>query len=309
MSLYRIRAVADMCGITTATLRAWERRYGVPSPARTASSYRLYGDADIAVIKAMCELVNNGTSAAEAARAVLAARPAKAPEEAPELDPFEAARDRIVEATVRIDPDGIQLELNRALGLGSATTIYDSVLGPALRRIGELWHEGAITVGQEHLASQYVLGTLVDLLRLAQPSDSSRRVALACFADEDHVFGLYGVALRFTSWGYRTLMIGARTPPVAIARIVESLAPDAVALSAVVAPAPPRARELVDAYADACRETPWIVGGDAAEAMRGWVEARGGLIAGPELSELRRTLDRTTADRRRKSAREHRGER
>ena len=51
-------------------------------------------------------------------------------------------------------------------------------------------------------------------------------------ADEDHILGLYGMALRFASWGFRTVMIGARTPPSAVARIVGTLAPDVVALSA-----------------------------------------------------------------------------
>ena len=40
---YRIHVVAEMTGIPAATLRAWERRYGIPSPERTASGYRLYG--------------------------------------------------------------------------------------------------------------------------------------------------------------------------------------------------------------------------------------------------------------------------
>ena len=50
MSRYRIRAVAELTGVSTATLRAWERRYGVPTPSRTASAYRLYGDEDVALV-------------------------------------------------------------------------------------------------------------------------------------------------------------------------------------------------------------------------------------------------------------------
>ncbi len=166
--------------------------------------------------------------------------------------------------------------------------IFDRVIGPALRRIGDLWHEGVITVAQEHLASQVLLGTLIDLLRLSQPADSSRRVALACFAEEDHVLGLYGAALRFASWGFKTMVIGARTPPSAIARVVESLDPDVIALSVTVVPAPSHGRELVDGYADACRSTPWIVGGAASASLRPWIEARGGLFDDGDPQDLRR---------------------
>ena len=223
---------------------------------------------------------------AEAARQVLAEGPGPTSAPSGDQDAYASARERIVAATVSCNPDALQLELGRALTLGPAVSTFERALAPALHRIGELWHEGTITIAQEHLASQLMAVTLGYLLRLSQPADASRRVVLACFADEDHQLALQGVALRFASWGFRTVMIGARTPPAAIGRVVQVLAPDVVALSATVAPAPSRARELIDAYADACRDAVWIVGGQAAEGMRPWVEARGGLLGdelGPDL--------------------------
>jgi MerR family transcriptional regulator, light-induced transcriptional regulator len=302
VSAYRIRTVSQLTGVSTATLRAWERRYGVPTPARTASAYRLYSEGDVAVVRRMSDLVKQGVAAAEAARSVLSSSELDAPAHAGEIDPFTSAHARFIDAAVRFDPDALELEAKRVLSLGSGLVIFDRVIGPALRRIGELWHEGAITIAQEHLASQVMLGTLIDLLRLSQPADSSRRVALACFAEEDHVLGLYGAALRFASWGFRTMIIGARTPPSAIARVVESLDPDVIALSVTIPPAPGYARELVDGYADACRGTPWIVGGDAATALRPWIEARGGLYGGVDSQDLRRSVDRALAERRRRLA-------
>jgi DNA-binding transcriptional MerR regulator/methylmalonyl-CoA mutase cobalamin-binding subunit len=294
--------VAELTGVSTATLRAWERRYGVPTPARTASAYRLYSEADVALIKRMSELVKQGLAAAEAARAVLASSERAPPITATELDPFALASERLVDATVRFDPDALELEAKRVLALGSGLVIFDRVLGPALRRIGDLWHEGVVTIAQEHLASQVLLGTLIDLVRLSQPADSSRRVALACFADEDHILGLYGAALRFASWGFRTMILGARTPPSAIARVVQSLDPDVVALSVTIPPLPSRGRELIDAYADACPRTPWVVGGDAVAGLIPWVEARGGLVGLADPQDLRRAIDRALAEKRRRLA-------
>lgn len=298
MSRYRIQAVSKMCGVSTATLRAWERRYGVPSPARTASAYRLYSDEDVALIKRMRDFVENGMAAAEAARAVLEARGAAPVPTASDGDAFTDARDRIVEATVRFDPEGLEAEVNKALSLGPAVAIFERALGPALERIGDLWHAGKVTVAQEHLASQILGATLLHLLRLAQPAESTRRVLLAGFSDEDHVLGLFGVGLRFCSWGFRVVLLGPRTPPAAVARAVASLAPEVVALTLSIAPEPPRARELVDAYADACRGTLWLVGGHGAEVLRPFVEERGGIVAG-DLNELRATVERALMAQRR----------
>lgn len=298
MSRYRIQAVSKMCGVSTATLRAWERRYGVPSPARTASAYRLYSDEDVALIKKMRDFVESGMAAAEAARAVLEARGAAPVPTVTDGDAFTDARDRIVEAAVRFDPEGLEAEVNKALSLGPAVAIFERALGPALERIGDLWHAGKVTVAQEHLASQILGATLLHLLRLAQPAESTRRVLLAGFADEDHVLGLFGVGLRFCSWGFRAVLLGPRTPPAAVARAVASLAPEVVALTLSIAPEPPRARELVDAYADACRGTVWILGGHGAEALRPFVEERGGIVAG-DLNELRATVERALMAQRR----------
>lgn len=300
MSRYRIQVVSKMCGVSTATLRAWERRYGVPSPARTASAYRLYSDDDIALIKKMRDYVVSGMAAAEAARTVIETASTAPPHSAANAgDAFSDARERIVDAAIRFDPDALEAEVSKALALGPAVSIFERTLGPALERIGDLWQEGSITVAQEHLASQVLGATLLHLLKLAQPTESARRVLLAGFADEDHVLGLVGIGLRFCAWGFRTILLGARTPPAAVARAVESLEPEVVALSVSISPELPRARELVDAYADACRGTVWIVGGGAAAPMRPFIEARGGLLAAGEAAEIRAVLERSVAARRR----------
>lgn len=255
----------------------------------------------------MRDLVKGGMAPAEAAQLLLR-EPSHATNHPSNLgntpqtfdaDPYIAASERIVEATIKFDPDELEDAVAKTLTLGPAVSIFEKTISPALTRVGDLWHAGEITIAQEHLASNIIGGTLIHLLRLAQPSDATRRIALACFADEDHVLGLYGVGLRFASWGYRTLMLGARTPPAAIARVVDSLAPDVVGLSVTIPPNPPRARELVDAYADACRGCTWLIGGDGAEGMRPWIEDRSGIYIGRDLSSARQTIERTVANNRR----------
>lgn len=70
-ALYRIKAVAQRTSVSTATLRAWERRYGMPVPSRGNARYRLYCEADVAAIVAMRDLVRSGIAPADAAPIVL----------------------------------------------------------------------------------------------------------------------------------------------------------------------------------------------------------------------------------------------
>ena len=273
---YRINVVAEMTGVSAATLRAWERRYGFPVPSRTESSYRIYTDHDVSLIRRMQELCAEGLSPAEAASALLAEPDVRAVPVDGE-DPFVPFRRRIVDAVDAFDPVALERAVEAAMVLGPATTIFDNVFGPAMWEIGVRWERGTLSVAQEHLATQVLESTARKLLDLVQPQ-TGRRVLLACFADEEHSFPLYGVALHLASWGFSVVLLGPRTPPDAIAHAVRALDPVLVGLSVTVAPRLSDARSLVESYASACGDLPWLVGGPGAAKLHALVEERGGIV-------------------------------
>lgn len=296
---YRIQTVSELTGVPAATLRAWERRYGVPAPMRTASSYRLYSEQDVELVSRLRDLcANEGMAPAEAARLLKETGLVHAEAEAVGADPYTVARDRLVAAVERFDPEGLEDELRYALCLGSAVAVFERVLGPALHEIGERWHGGLLGVAQEHMATEQIVGAARDLLRLMQPSGATRTALLACFADEEHVVPLLGIAFRFAQWGFRVVLLGARTPPDAVEQSVAALGPDVVALSVSVTPLRPRAKELVAAYGAACGDTPWVVGGSGAEPLRALIEAAGGAIGDADMARLQVRLERTLATHR-----------
>src|SRR5689334_8496835 len=112
---YRIQLAAELCGVMPATLRAWERRYGIPVPRRTASAYRLYSADDVELVRRMRELVDGGVPPAEAARTVRASAGALISSRitAGDGDGLELARSRLIAATQRYDAQAIDAELTR----------------------------------------------------------------------------------------------------------------------------------------------------------------------------------------------------
>ena len=85
----RIGEVARRTGMTIAALRAWETRYGLLAPARTAGGQRLYREADITRLRAVRQLVAEGWSVAGAVSHVLGE-----PEEATALPSAHAGESR-----------------------------------------------------------------------------------------------------------------------------------------------------------------------------------------------------------------------
>lgn len=66
MAFYPIRVVSQETGVNAITLRAWERRYGLLTPKRTAKGHRLYSDDDIRTIKQVVSLLERGIPISQA---------------------------------------------------------------------------------------------------------------------------------------------------------------------------------------------------------------------------------------------------
>jgi len=303
---YRIHVVAEMTGIPEPTLRAWERRYGIPTPERTATGYRLYSLREVEQVRAMKAACERGMSAAEAARWVRSrSEPEPAPEPLPaaparldETGAFVGARELLLDAIERLDDEALEARLRHVMFLGNATTILDEVLAPTMDEVGRRWHEGKLSIAHEHFASHRVATALRDLGRLAGGGPGALPVLLAGFADDEHELGLLGLAVRFGAWGLRPIVLGPRTPAGALRNAIDSIDPALVALSVTITPEMARARELVDDYRVACGETPWIVGGPGALPLAELVRARGGLVDPGEPLALRELVNSALEPRR-----------
>ena len=63
---YNLKVVLKETGLAADTLRAWERRYGLPMPQRTAGGHRLYSQRDIETIKWLMKRQEEGLSISRA---------------------------------------------------------------------------------------------------------------------------------------------------------------------------------------------------------------------------------------------------
>ena len=70
-ALLRIGELSRRVGVSDHVLRAWESRYGLLQPMRSAGGFRLYSEVDELRIHRMQAHLADGLSAAEAARTVL----------------------------------------------------------------------------------------------------------------------------------------------------------------------------------------------------------------------------------------------
>jgi len=236
--LYRIRVAAERVGISEGLLRAWERRYGVVKPRRTAGGYRAYTDEDVEVLRRIKALTEEGVSIAEAARlATDVKKSVRHPSPPVTSEPqgqstVEDWKRGLLEAANQGDQARAESLLDEALAALPPVRVFEQVMSPVLVEVGERWHRGELSVASEHLVSHAIRVRLFSLIHGA-PMNARRHAVCACLPDEDHEIGLLGVTLRMRYSGLRVTYLGARTPADQLGRLVRDVDPDLVALSSV----------------------------------------------------------------------------
>ena len=145
--------------------------------------------------------------------------------------------------------------------------VYIDIVQPALQEIGRLWQENELTVAEEHLATAIVQVAMSRTFeRLFVWRDSRTPLLIAACADEErHQIGLRMLCDLLEMEGWETTYLGASVPIESLVDIVRKHQPDAVAISATIAPHIPRVRDAVAAIraADLPKQPVVAVGGRA----------------------------------------------
>ena len=269
----RIGELSKRSGVNPERLRAWERRYALLEPTRSTGGLRLYSQADLERVRVMCEYLDGGLAAAEAAS--LAKRgAAEEPAPAAALSPA-ALRAELAAALDRFDEPRAQAVLDRVLGALTIDTLLGEVILPYLRELGARWERGEASIAQEHFASSVLRGRLLAIARgwglgtgpLALP---------ACLPGEQHDLGLIAFGLALRARGWRIVYLGADTPLETVGTAGGEVRPTLIVLAAV---APARVEPHAQPLRELARHQRVALAGPAAASQDGVLALSGDPVA------------------------------
>lgn len=230
-----ISELSRRVGVSCDTLRAWERRYGLLKPGRTAGNARRYTSADEARVRLMKRYLDQQVPAAEAAELVSAAVLRIQPGHGTSVGERQARQAAVEmrEALDRFDETSADRALERMFVEYSPATVIADVVLPYLRDLGERWADDHVTVAQEHFASNFLHARLMGLAR-GWDRGLGPRAILACAPGELHTLALicFGIALHRLGW--RVTYLGASTPTGMLIPTAEQVQPELVVVSATV---------------------------------------------------------------------------
>ena len=270
-AVLRIGELSRRVGVSEHVLRAWESRYGLLRPQRSAGGYRLYTEDDQSRVRRMQAYLADGLAAAQAARAALAEKPlarivavAAADEEGaasklPQAELVDSAQ-ALARALDELDEPGAQAVLDRLLTDFTLETVFRDVLLVYLRDLGSRWEQGTVSVGQEHFASQVLRGRLAGLAR-GWGGGRGPQALLACPPGEMHELALLVFGIVLNRKGWRISYLGVNTPMLDAIQVTSHLRPALVVLAATT---PERFTTIVPELSRLASVAPLVLAGAGA---------------------------------------------
>lgn len=215
-------------------------------------------------------------------------------------DPIESLRTRYREALLHGEARAADAVLDEGLDRGiHLLTLYQEVIGPALKRIGELWRQGQYGIADEHLAVQIALSQMARLRNdVRHHAARDVRAVVTAVEGNQHSIGPRMVADVLVFDGWDVDFLGASMPTADLVAFVERHKHHLAALSVMLPAHVDSARAAVAAL-KAVHEPPAVlIGGPAALEHRDDLKATGADAVAEDspsaLHEARRLVGLTT---------------
>jgi MerR family transcriptional regulator, light-induced transcriptional regulator len=247
---FNLKVVLKETGIAADTLRAWERRYGLPMPQRSAGGHRLYSQRDIETIKWLIKRQAEGLSISRAVdlwneqlasgsdpladsvpSSLVTSLGVPIQYQSPDTTVI-SLRARWIEACLNFSESSAEQTLNHAFSLFPVEAVCIEVLQKGMSEIGDLWYQNRASVQQEHFASSLAMRRLDALLSASPAPTRSQMVIVGCPPDEWHTLTPLLLSLLLRRRGLNVLYLGANVPVSQFSDTVKDARADLVVLIA-----------------------------------------------------------------------------
>jgi DNA-binding transcriptional MerR regulator len=238
---YNLKVVLKETGLAADTLRAWERRYGLPKPIRSAGGHRLYSQRDIETIKWLVARQAEGLSISRAVDLwneqtssgtdLLVDFVTPGPNNST-ADALESYRVEWISACMAFNEYLAEKTLNQAFGIFPLETVCTAVLQRGLSEMGDKWYRNEATVQQEHFTAALAQRKLDALIAASPLPVHSQMVMMGATPGEDHYFSLVLMTLLMRRRGFPVIYLGANVPLMQFDETLSLVKPALIVLSA-----------------------------------------------------------------------------
>jgi methanogenic corrinoid protein MtbC1 len=212
--MFSISLVSRETGISIATLRKWEARYGFPKPERNNGYSRSYSAEDVAHLQDVKRLIDLGirpsiifTMSSSEFSKLTQQHPKKT------INLQQQFIDDFLNLLVSHDVKKIRKILEKKLKKLGPLDFIEQIAQPLTILVGEKWADGSISVFTEHCYTEQMSQVLnsVDPAKF-ECDETLPRILLATLSGERHALGLDMVKLLLSEQKACCINLGAEVP-------------------------------------------------------------------------------------------------
>ena len=232
--LLTVAAVARRLGVAPATLRTWDRRYGLGPSTHEAGEHRKYCPEDLSRLMMMRRLISAGVAPADAAEK--AKKSKGSVKLASIVREFEVREDVVVginKALQAFDVDFVEETLRAEFDKDGVEVTWHEIIVPTLIEIGEAWQASGEGIEIEHAFTEILKKILRERSTPISNPVNAHPVLVAAAGEEAHSLPLHALEAVLSEMNIKTHFLGARTPFEAVSATITRLAPPAVFLWAL----------------------------------------------------------------------------
>ncbi len=233
--IFKTQTVARLTGFSPSVLRTWETRYDILQPERTAQGHRLYTQEDLAVLRSVRKLLDDGLQIGEVATLgrdrLLEGHQLLTPVDDQPAEPAHGLGARVeglVATAQRLSSPGLQHQLDLAFQTWSAEFVVTEILVPAWKRLerDKKTQPLAYRLGREIFRFR-LMGLLWASVSLRT---TSPRALCAAFPGDHEEIPVLAAAYLLARHGWRAEYLGPNLALSELGRAVEETVPDLVYL-------------------------------------------------------------------------------
>ena len=231
--LLTIGDLSRRTGITTHTLRVWEKRYGSPKSIRLPSGHRRYLPQEIERLRVVARTIKLGFRAGKVVGGTLeelhnlmgfeSKRSSKVPSSTQSdflQDQYDSKINQWIDWICEYDEENLNFEMHREWGVQGPLSFITKLAAPLIKQIGDNWECGDLTVSQEHFATEILINFLGNRWRRMNERKHGQTAVLTTLPGENHLLGLQMCAVVMSTTDWKIVSLGLDTPEEDIAATV-----------------------------------------------------------------------------------------
>lgn len=227
------KAVAQVLGVSDATVKRWADDQTLLSE-KTAGGHRRFRVEEVARFRREFALSLQQRAASFSVSTLpkqLKSRSTESGKATAKLSP-----PSLVDALLAGNEEAVtELLIGEHLRGRKLTTIFDEVISPAMRRIGDLWYAGKLTIAHEHVATRTTIVATQVLRAVIASREPTELVAICCAVENDfHELPVLLAQMLVESQGWKVVNLGANTPFFSLEETMTSYAPQLVCIASTM---------------------------------------------------------------------------